>query len=88
MSRLACEQIAALRPAGLAGVISLYSTDDRYADDVHYMGGCVMADQMLSWASIMFAWNARPPCTTLQQWRQRLHAASTPWVHTWLAHQV
>ena len=33
----------------------------RYADDVHYIGGAVLGEQMLSWGSIMFAWNARPP---------------------------
>src|SRR5262249_26858070 len=35
-------QIAALRPAGLAAVVSACSTDDRYVDDVHYMGGSVL----------------------------------------------
>ena len=35
-------QVAARRPAGAEGaVISLCSTDDRYADDIHVMGGCV-----------------------------------------------
>src|SRR6266516_1192020 len=39
-------QIAARRPAQLKSVISLCSTDDRYADDVHYMGGCLLASDM------------------------------------------
>jgi uncharacterized protein len=30
--------MAALRPPQLKCVISLFSTDDRYADDVHYIG--------------------------------------------------
>lgn len=54
-------QLAARAPPALKGVVSLYSTDDRYADDVHYVGGAVLGSEMLSWASIMFAWNARPP---------------------------
>eukprot|EP01135_Chromosphaera_perkinsii_P006563 Nk52_evm5s545 gene=Nk52_evmTU5s545 len=54
-------QVAALNPEHLAGVISAYSTDDRYADDIHYMGGCLLAIQALSWSSQMFMWNARPP---------------------------
>ena len=33
-------QVAARRPAALAAVVSLCSTDDRYADDIHFMGGC------------------------------------------------
>ena len=39
-------QIAALRPPSLGAVISLCSTDDRYADDVHYMGGCLLGDNL------------------------------------------
>ena len=54
-------QLAALRPPELGAVISVASTDDRYADDVHYMGGCVLAWDMLPWASTMLAYNARPP---------------------------
>ena len=33
--------------------------DNRFTDDVHWKGGSLIASQMLSWASIMFAWNAR-----------------------------
>ncbi|HET6466768.1 MAG TPA: CocE/NonD family hydrolase, partial [Geminicoccaceae bacterium] len=32
-------QVAALNPPALKAVITLCSTDDRYADDAHYMGG-------------------------------------------------
>ena len=32
-------QIAAMRPPALGCVVSVCSTDDRYADDVHYAGG-------------------------------------------------
>ena len=39
-------------PPELKAVISLCSTDDRYADDVHYRGGCVLALEMLSWARV------------------------------------
>ena len=84
-------QVAAQRPAELAGVISVCSTDDRYADDVHYLGGAVLASEMLPWASTMFAWSARPPDPThvgagwREQWLQRL--AQPPLVETWLSHQ-
>ena len=56
-------QVAARRPAALKTVISTYSSDDRYADDIHYRGGCVLGREMLSWAQaqVMFLWNARPP---------------------------
>jgi putative CocE/NonD family hydrolase len=32
-------QIAARQPEALGAVITLCSTDDRYADDIHFMGG-------------------------------------------------
>src|SRR5215813_2574198 len=35
-------QMAARRPPELKAVISLCSTDDRYADDIHAMGGCML----------------------------------------------
>jgi putative CocE/NonD family hydrolase len=85
-------QIAAHTPPELAAVISVCSTDDRYADDVHYMGGCVLAWDMLSWASTMLAYNARPPDPQVvgERWRaiwlSRLEN-STPFIHTWLEHQ-
>src|SRR5690606_21575765 len=41
-------QIAALRPPALKAVITVCSTDDRYEDDVHYMGGCMLIDNF-SW---------------------------------------
>lgn len=54
-------QVAATRPPALKTIISTYSTDDRYVDDIHYRSGCVLAREMPSWAHIMFLWNARPP---------------------------
>src|SRR5438876_7271489 len=53
-------QVAARRPPQLKAVISLCSTDDRYADDVHYIGGCLM-DRNVGWANTMLGYNARPP---------------------------
>ena len=35
-------QVAALAPKPLKAVISLCSTVDRYADDIHYKGGCLL----------------------------------------------
>jgi uncharacterized protein len=85
-------QIAARRPPALRAVISAYSTDDRYADDVHYMGGCLLAHEALSWGSFMLGLNALPPDPAIvgdrwrQMWRKRLE--QTPFfVEAWLAHQ-
>jgi uncharacterized protein len=84
-------QIAARRPPELKAVISLYSTDDRYADDVHYMGGCLLGAEMLPWASVMFAWNARPPDPLWvgdawrEMWLERLEK-TPPFVEEWMRH--
>lgn len=85
-------QVAARRPPQLKAVISVCSTDDRYETDVHYIGGCVLASDMLSWGSTMLAFNARPPDPAVvgerwrEMWLERL--AGTPrFVEEWLAHQ-
>jgi uncharacterized protein len=83
-------QIAALRPPQLRAVVSVCSTDDRYADDVHYMGGCLLGDN-LSWASTMFAYNSLPPDPAIvgERWRdmwfERLEGSGL-WLNTWLQH--
>ena len=85
-------QVAARRPPALGGVISVCSTDDRYADDVHYIGGCVLASDMLPWASVMLAANGRPPDPAVVgdawrgMWLERLER-QTPWVEEWVGHQ-
>lgn len=85
-------QIAAHAPPELAAVISVDSTDDRYADDVHYIGGCVQALDMLAWGSTMLAYNGRPPDPAVvgpgwrEQWLARLEE-TPPHVEAWLAHQ-
>ncbi|MEX2492990.1 MAG: CocE/NonD family hydrolase [Nitrospirales bacterium] len=84
-------QIAALRPPELKAIITLCSTDDRYADDIHHMGGCLLGDN-LSWASTMFAYNSCPPDPLLvgERWREcwleRLQGSGL-WLDTWLRHQ-
>ncbi|MFW6059618.1 MAG: CocE/NonD family hydrolase [Phycisphaeraceae bacterium] len=84
-------QLAARRPPQLKAVISAASTDDRYADDVHYMGGCLLGDN-LSWASTMFAYNSLPPDPAIvgerwrEMWFERLKH-NDPWLITWLRHQ-
>jgi hypothetical protein len=85
-------QIAARRPPALAAVITLYFTDDRYHDDVHYMGGCVLASEMLAWASTMFAYNAQPPDPRFvgerwrEMWFERMEK-TPPYIEAWLTHQ-
>ncbi|MFF2844832.1 CocE/NonD family hydrolase [Streptomyces sp. NPDC058001] len=86
-------QIAALAPEPLKAVVTVCSTDDRYDNDVHYMGGSVLAVDMHAWASTMLAFVSRPPDPVYvgdawrELWARRL-AAVDPFVHTWLGHQT
>jgi len=85
-------QIAALQPPALKAVVTLCSTDDRYADDIHYMGGCHLGEQ-LSWASIMFGRNTLPPdpdnvgAKWREMWMERLEGSGL-WLKNWLEHQA
>jgi uncharacterized protein len=84
-------QVAARRPPALRAVVTLCSTDDRYADDVHYKGGCLLAWDQLPWAVSMLAFNARPPDPRLvgerwrEMWLERLD--KPPYIETWMEHQ-
>ncbi len=85
-------QIAALRPPQLGAVISMCASDDRYADDVHYVGGCVLATDMLPWAATMLTLCAMPPDPAVagEGWRETWMARMqrTPaYLEAWLGHQ-
>ncbi len=84
-------QIAALRPPQLKAVIAVCAADDRYTDDAHYMGGCLLNENLI-WGSLLFTLNALPPDPELvgerwrEMWRERLEA--TPlFPEIWLKHQ-
>jgi putative CocE/NonD family hydrolase len=84
-------QVAARRPPQLAAIITSCSTDDRYADDVHYMGGCLLLEN-LTWGTTMLAMNGRPPDpqVTGERWRtlwlERLQGGGL-WLDPWFRHQ-
>ncbi len=85
-------QVAARRPRALKAIVTLCSTDDRYAEDVHYFGGCVLGIDMLPWASQMLVWNAAPPDPAVvgERWRELWieRVEKTPaYVEEWLRHQ-
>jgi putative CocE/NonD family hydrolase len=84
-------QLAALNPAPLKAIITLCSTVDRYADDIHYKGGCLL-NENLGWGSTMWAYSSRSPDPALvgenwrDMWLERLHGE--PFLPaTWLKHQ-
>ncbi len=83
-------QIAARRPPALKAIITTFSTDNRYTDDIHYMGGCLLNDN-LWWGSIMLAYQARPIDPQVrgpdahERWVERLRNMPF-WPALWLAH--
>ncbi|MFB7076626.1 CocE/NonD family hydrolase [Streptomyces sp. NPDC056308] len=86
-------QIAALAPEPLKAIVTVCSTDDRYDNDVHYMGGSVLGVDMHAWAATMLAFVSRPPDPAQvgegwkDMWLRRLETVE-PFIHTWLAHQT
>ncbi|WP_170508904.1 CocE/NonD family hydrolase [Ruegeria arenilitoris] len=84
-------QVAALQPAPLKAIITLCSTADRFADDIHYKGGCLL-NENLGWGATMWSYSSRPPDPALrddwrEMWLQRLQAE--PFLPSvWLRHQT
>ena len=84
-------QVAARRPEALGAVISLCSTDDRYADDIHFMGGCMLTDK-LSWGATAFSIANTPPDPAIvgdrwrEMWLERLEYNGL-WMLDWFRHQ-
>ena len=84
-------QVASLRPSALKAIITLCAADDRYADDAHYMGGCLLNENQI-WGTAFFAQNALPPDPLLagdgwrETWLKRLRA-NRPFPALWLRHQ-
>ncbi|MGI9386731.1 MAG: CocE/NonD family hydrolase [Methyloligellaceae bacterium] len=85
-------QVAALKPPALKAIITLCSTDDRFADDIHYSGGCLL-NENLGWGSTMLSYSSRPPDPALvgdrwrELWRERLENQPLL-IDTWLSHQT
>jgi uncharacterized protein len=85
-------QIAARRPPALKAIVTVCSTDDRYADDAHYMGGAFLTTAGLEWAFFFFSLMCLPPDPTLvgdsrrAMWLERLQKIPL-FQENWLQHQ-
>ena len=79
-------------PAALKAVVVNCGSDDRYNDDVHYMGGAMMMDN-IGWASSMWGWLPSPPDPAVvgdswrEAWRNRIRNMSF-WFQQWGSHQT
>lgn len=86
-------QLAYRQPPALKAIITICSTDDRFNEDVHFAGGCLLNDN-LDWASFFWSYaQARCPDPRLvgsdwkDQWLDRLE--NLPFLPaTWLAEQT
>ncbi|WP_309508726.1 CocE/NonD family hydrolase [Mesorhizobium onobrychidis] len=85
-------QVAARRPKGLKAIITHCSTDDRYADDGKYMGGCLLNETVVWGAccSVQMAQSPDPEIVGQERWRaiwmDQLENAR-PTFFDWLTHQ-
>jgi putative CocE/NonD family hydrolase len=84
-------QVAARRPPSLKAIAIASFTDDRHADDMHYMGGALLSDNLAE-AGTMFAYGTCPPDPAVvgDRWREMWHERlenTEPWVLEWLRHQ-
>jgi putative CocE/NonD family hydrolase len=85
-------QLAMERPAALKAIVSIFASDDRYGDDVHYFGGAVKQLDVVDYPAYMVASNALPPVPAVfgeawrEEWERRV-ADTEPWLFTWLEHQ-
>ena len=85
-------QVAARKPPSLKAIITVCSTDDRYNDDVHYMGGCLLSNN-LGWGGVMYGYSMRPPDPEVvgeswrELWKTRMHEAPVA-IGTWMHHQT
>ncbi|MGW4398674.1 CocE/NonD family hydrolase [Amycolatopsis nivea] len=84
-------QVAARKPPSLGAIVISSFTDDRFADDMHYMGGCLLSDNVAE-SGTMFGEATMPPDPALvgdrwrDMWRERLENCSL-WAEQWLRHQ-
>ena len=83
-------QVAARQPEGLDAVVTLCSTDDRYSDDIHFKGGCLLNENM-GWSATMLAYSSRSPDPAIvgdawrKMWLERLEIEPLLAID-WLAH--
>ncbi len=84
-------QLAYRQPRALKAIVTVCSTVDRFADDIHYMGGCLLTDNF-NWGGQMHAYQTRPPDPLLREdwcerWIERMDTLSFM-AADWLRHPV
>ncbi|GHG59889.1 hydrolase [Sinomonas cellulolyticus] len=86
-----CLQIAARQPPALRAIVPVCATDDRFGDDVHFMGGTLLVDG-IDWGAALQTFLPRPPdpevlgASWREAWDERLAGLAFP-LEEWLRHQ-
>ena len=86
-------QLACERPPGLGAVFAIYSSDDRWTDDVHWRGGALKLVDLVDYCHYMTPMCVLPPVPDLwgaswrSEWERRLET-NEPWVLIWLRENV
>ncbi len=84
-------QVAARQPDARKAGVTICSTDDRYADDIHFMGGAILTDK-LCWGATAFSIAMTPPDPAIvgaawrDMWLDRLNG-NGHWMFDWFRHQ-
>ena len=81
-------QIAMRNVPALRAIVTVCSTHDRYRQETHYIGGCVLSDNF-NWGAQMSSISSRPPDPQVRpDWRevwlermQRLPHHAADWLH-------
>ena len=85
-------QAALRRPRALRAIIAVCATDNRFDDDIHHMGGCLITDSV-EWGATLPAILASPPDPVTvgedwrRMWRERLEGAAFP-LERWIRHET
>lgn len=78
-------------PDALKAVIAVCATHDRYEDDIHHMGGCLLTDTF-EWGATLPAILGSPPTPNVgphwkDLWKERLKRLTFP-VEAWVRHEA
>lgn len=78
-------------PGPLKAIIAVCATHDRYEDDIHHKGGCLLTDTF-EWGATLPAILGAPPTPNVgpdwkERWRERLDALSFP-VEAWVREEA
>ena len=78
-------------PEALKAIIAVCATHDRYEDDIHHMGGCLLTDS-IEWGATLPVILGSPPTPNVgndwrERWKERLEALAFP-LEAWMREEA